>query len=199
MSNRAKKVAKRNKRKLRAKKLKVLRSPNPRNCGSCMACCVVFPVHDLPGYDGVKEAGTPCHHLTTNEEARCGIHGDPSRPPVCGNYKCLWLYDSESPKRVFWAQDRPDLSGVIFDLADKSHPAVKSLKKPVVVARPADGATFETEAAQEAIERALARGFVVAKVLGKMNYEFVSPTPEDASKIAKLYDELPDFKLAPMG
>lgn len=189
---RAKKVQKR-KAKLK-KRLTVLNSPiKPRACGSCFECCVHFVVDDLPGYDGVKPAGTPCKWLTDNEQARCGTYTD--RPPVCGDYRCLWLHDGDQRGRLFFAEDRPDKLGIIFDLTEANHPATKALKRPVMIARPARAGAFDSDAAKALFRRFMERGHVLVLLRTPTEYEFISADIRDAQKVAEVYDKLPTFEV----
>ena len=191
---RAKKVQKRKAKK--RKKLKVLnRTSRPRECGECAECCIHFPVKGLPGHGEVKPAGTPCMHLTYNTTARCGIYKDPEKPHVCDYYKCLWLYDGASPKRHFFADDRPDILGVIFDLVGGDHPATKALKKPVLVARPTFPESLDTDHARSVYDRFLEKGYVIVLFRGEKNFEFLSFDARDAEIVRRVYEELPDFKV----
>lgn len=190
------KAKKAQKRKAKLKKrLQVANRPaKPRACGPCFGCCVHFPVEGLPDYEGVKPAGEPCKHLTDNEEARCGSYTN--RPPVCGAYKCLWLWDGGTKKqRTFYKEDRPDLSGVIFDLTDSDHPATVALRRPVMVARAIREGGLDTEKGQALIDKFLALGMVVALVRGHMEYEFRAANRHDAAVVAAVYSDLPKFKV----
>jgi len=196
--NRAKKVQKRKAKK--KKHLQVLNRPSrPRACGDCMECCQHFPVIGLPGYEdlenGIKPAGTACMHLTENPEARCGIYTDPKKPPVCDDYKCLWLWDGEAKKRTFFADDRPDISGVIFGLTGPDHPASKALKKPIMVVRPTRDGALDGDHARTMYNRFLDAGRVLVLIRGPKDYEFLAANPVEAQVVAAVYKELPHFKV----
>jgi len=49
----------------------------------CAACCTAPSISSpIPGMPQGKPAGVPCVQL--DEQLRCRIFGDPSRPAVCG-------------------------------------------------------------------------------------------------------------------
>jgi hypothetical protein len=89
-----------------------------RICGSCRACCIVFPLPVLE-----KPAHTPCRHLCA---AGCGIHGR-EQPEVCREYTCRWLDHEELPEEY-----RPDRVGVV--VTDSGEIRVKDRTLPVLVA-----------------------------------------------------------------
>ena len=70
-----------------------------RSCGKCRLCCKAFPV---PAFD--KPAGVWCRHAC---DKGCAIY-DQGRPPVCTDFRCLWLDGALSEKM------RPDKCGCIF-------------------------------------------------------------------------------------
>lgn len=190
--NKAKKALKR-KAKLK-KRLQVLNRPaKPRACGPCFACCVHFPVDGLPGYEGVKPAGEPCKHLTEDESARCGSYTD--RPPVCGAYKCMWLWDGEAKNRLFYKEDRPDQSGIVFDLTENNHPAAIAIGRPIMVARSVREGSLDTVEGVKLLNKFLDRGMVIALVRGHMSYEFLAHNKRDANIVAAVYADLPKFKV----
>ena len=49
----------------------------------CAACCIAPSISSaIPGMPNGKPAGVPCIQL--DEQLRCKIFGQPSRPAVCG-------------------------------------------------------------------------------------------------------------------
>lgn len=77
--------------------------PKPsRSCGGCQACCIAPALPEL-----AKPVHTPCFHLGSRG---CDIYSDPSRPRVCGAYRCLWLDGAMGD------DERPDKLGVIFEV-----------------------------------------------------------------------------------
>lgn len=88
------KVAKRRKREAA-----FAAKPKDRVCGGCKLCCYVYP---LPEF--AKRTGTWCKHICA---AGCAIHDQP-RPPVCTDFKCLWLLCPAIPSRY-----RPDQIGIV--------------------------------------------------------------------------------------
>lgn len=72
-----------------------------RTCGPCQACCRAkqIPALQLPAW-------TDCPH---QRPAGCGIYAE--RPEGCRRYTCAWVDG--------WgeADDRPDLLGVLFEMA----------------------------------------------------------------------------------
>lgn len=52
----------------------------------CGACCIATSISSaIPGMPNGKPAGVPCIQL--DNEMRCKIFDQPSRPAVCGNLK----------------------------------------------------------------------------------------------------------------
>jgi len=165
-----------------------------RECGPCFECCMFFPVKGLPGYDGFKPGGETCKWVTDNEHARCETYD--SRPPVCGAYACVWLKDGETGRRVFVANERPDLIGIMFDLTPAEHVATKALGgRPVLIARGLRDDVFEEPAAMRCVERMMKRGHVVALHKGTGEYDFMAYRREDAEKVARAYDKEKYFKV----
>lgn len=80
-----------------------------RTCGECGVCCD-RPEVEGPGFH--KPAHTPCQHLASGGENRCKVFGTEARPPVCGQFKCSWLYGFGLDS------DRPDKSGVLCSLSE---------------------------------------------------------------------------------
>jgi hypothetical protein len=54
-----------------------------------------------------KAAGVACEHLAPGGEG-CACYA--TRPPECGAYQCRWLLGDFRP------EDRPDRTGVLFDV-----------------------------------------------------------------------------------
>ena len=75
--------------------------PEPRECGTCFACCVYIGVEELR-----KHAGTSCTKLNGSKENRCGIYK--TKPQACSTYKCAHLQGFEVP--------RPDIAGYIINI-----------------------------------------------------------------------------------
>lgn len=184
------------KRKAKQKKrfLKTItRTAKTRECGPCYGCCKVYSIEGLPEYEALKPSGEVCKHVTDNENARCGIYA--SRPNTCRVYKCLWMRDGDSPKRLFYADERPDKVGIVFDLTDIDHPASKAVKRPIMVARPLREGVFEEEGAKRLIRRMMGMQQVVVLLHGPKDYEFMAADVRDAQKVAEAYSKLPDFKI----
>ena len=79
-----------------------------RSCGDCSMCCEGFLAADIHGYQMMQ--GVPCHFKAQSSEGCCSIYDN--RPPVCVNYKCLYML---SPKQVpEWM--KPNRSDVILGL-----------------------------------------------------------------------------------
>jgi hypothetical protein len=66
-----------------------------RTCGECTLCCKLPRIDELE-----KPSWTWCKHCVIGKG--CGIYGN--HPPVCKDFRCLWLDDLELPDE--W---RPDL------------------------------------------------------------------------------------------
>lgn len=73
---------------------------NPRECGTCKACCTAEGVHEL-----YKRPGEPCQFLCASG---CGNYE--KRPPSCQQFDCLWL------QGVFEEDARPDVREVVFSM-----------------------------------------------------------------------------------
>jgi hypothetical protein len=80
-----------------------------RDCGSCVACCVVLRV-DAPGL--TKEAGVMCGHCSGSS---CTIYD--KRPETCRNFFCLWRRVGSMPDAL-----RPDRIGVMFTIEENPAP-----------------------------------------------------------------------------
>lgn len=69
-----------------------------RECGSCDVCCSRYRVDEL----GLK-MGQGCE-LLNKASGGCSIHSQPFKPPVCTDYRCLWLLghyaDDQRPDQV---------------------------------------------------------------------------------------------------
>jgi len=94
--------------------------PVIRVCSDCQACCEVMQITETE-----KPAGERCPQQC---EKGCGIYS--RRPSECRIFKCLWLAETD-PKlmkyarfrkapRIFSAQDRPDISGLLFHAPDET-------------------------------------------------------------------------------
>jgi len=55
-----------------------------RSCDGCTLCCKLFPVPALE-----KPANVWCKHCI--KDTGCGIHTDPSRPELCGQFLCGYI------------------------------------------------------------------------------------------------------------
>ena len=75
----------------------------PRQCDTCMACCVCLPIPAGEIGPGAKPAGVRCLH---RDDAGCRIYS--RRPKLCVDFRCAWLCDWSWP--LSW---RPDHSGVM--------------------------------------------------------------------------------------
>lgn len=107
-----------------------------RTCGPCEACCTVLSVEEIgKGADTVcphqlSDLGTQVRQVATGSlpaASGCAIYK--TRPGGCRTFMCLWLAEG-SPRltkyarhrkapNLFRANERPDLSGLIF------HPPAK--------------------------------------------------------------------------
>lgn len=76
-----------------------------RTCGDCQVCCFMYTVSAIR-----KEAHTPCPEAC---ESGCRLYASPHRPRLCVTYQCGWL------RGVGFAGDRPDLSGVLYQVNEK--------------------------------------------------------------------------------
>lgn len=73
----------------------------PRSCGACDACCVIYSI-DEPGLR--KAQHERCAHARGADG--CAVYE--TRPKTCRDFVCLWL------KGLGAEGDRPDLSGYIM-------------------------------------------------------------------------------------
>lgn len=71
-----------------------------RRCGDCKLCCYVYPIPEL-----AKRRRTWCRYACPQG---CAIH-DQERPPVCTEFKCMWLAMPTIPERF-----RPDRIGCVY-------------------------------------------------------------------------------------
>ncbi len=100
MARRKRKAAKRNEQERR------FRSQIRRTCGGCKLCCYVYGIPEL-----AKERRQWCKYVC---QRGCSLHEQP-RPPVCTQFRCLWLTHPEIPDRY-----RPDPIGcVAYDHGDR--------------------------------------------------------------------------------
>jgi hypothetical protein len=74
-----------------------------RQCGSCQACCICFPIPAGQIGPGSKPAGVACPHLG---EHGCRCYAQ--RPQLCKDFRCAWHADASWPDP--W---RPDRSGLV--------------------------------------------------------------------------------------
>jgi Fe-S-cluster containining protein len=91
------------------------RSPPPRACGECTACCTVYYIDGLWPESPRWEA---CQHARPGApEGGCGIYA--RRPASCKVYRCMWLDG--------WGEeaDRPDRLGLVLDF-DPPRPRIDS-------------------------------------------------------------------------
>ena len=88
-----------------------------RVCGECSLCCTVLRVDPL-----AKLAGTPCTHLGRGG-AGCSIYA--ARPPICREYRCLWLRGGLAP------EDRPDRLGAVLDLWARGTDVRLDIRQPL--------------------------------------------------------------------
>jgi hypothetical protein len=107
----------------------------------------------------------------------------------------MWLWDGEAKNRLFYKEDRPDQSGVIFDLTENDHPAAIAIGRPIMVARPVREGALDTPLGIQLLNKFLDRGMVVALVRGPMSYEFLAHNKRDAEIVATVYEDLPKFKV----
>lgn len=77
------------------------------HCGTCTACCRVYAI---PALD--KPAGKWCEHCAVGQG--CKIYDQ--RPPLCSEFKCVWLEIQESGKRIS-DELRPDRCKVVFSMS----------------------------------------------------------------------------------
>ena len=104
MRRRGKRIARRNRknqdRNERQRKYRV--QSRKRTCGGCNLCCFTYPLPELE--KGRREW---CKHVCPNG---CSLHNQP-RPPVCEEFKCMWLRNPTVPDRY-----RPDRIGCVASL-----------------------------------------------------------------------------------
>lgn len=98
--------------------------PPGRDCGSCTLCCKLFPVPELE-----KPAGRWCRHIAQGRG--CGIHA--TRPQVCRDFFCQWVYNSELGPE--W---KPEVSRFVLSI----YPGSNSL---VVTVDPSNPAAWRGE------------------------------------------------------
>jgi Fe-S-cluster containining protein len=73
-----------------------------RECGTCTLCCKVMRVDELE-----SPAGQWCKHCSPGKG--CGIHA--TRPPVCREFFCIWMY-----KKEIGPEWKPEKSKIILTL-----------------------------------------------------------------------------------
>jgi hypothetical protein len=191
---RSEKNKKRKARKKRAELRIASRVRKPRACGPCYSCCKVFPVKGLPEYEGEKPEGTTCKWVTDNEEFRCGTYTN--RPPVCGKYECVWIHDGRQKQRLFFANERPDILGVLFDLSGPEHLATKALGgRPVLIAREFREGAYETAEVKTTFNRFLDLGKVIVTIPKKGEYNYLAQNQADAQAVALAYKKMRLFKV----
>lgn len=76
----------------------------PRVCGSCSWCCIALSISKEHG-EIAKPEWEPCRFLG---KKGCSRHFDPTRPALCGSFRCLWL-DGACDQ-----YDRPDTCGILL-------------------------------------------------------------------------------------
>lgn len=130
-----------------------------RSCGDCTACCTVIGVADLK-----KPEWTLCQHCSPKRTSRavpgCKIYA--TRPQPCRDYHCLWTLGMG--KRTH----RPDLLGIIFDVAlktDLQRDLLKAIEVhydvPAMLAREVWPGAFGTEDGKKALRSIQQRAVVV--------------------------------------
>jgi hypothetical protein len=87
-----------------SKGLKIVR--DFAKCGACRACCTLLSIDEMG-----KKAHEPCGSLC---KEGCGIYE--TRPDVCRRFQCCWSMGI-GPSKL---EDRPDRSGVLLYLSDKT-------------------------------------------------------------------------------
>lgn len=92
-----------------------------RDCGTCVACCVITRV-EAPNF--VKEAGVMCVHCSGRD---CTIYED--RPAPCRTFYCLWRRVGTMPDTL-----RPDRTGVMFTIERVAEPQ-NPFEREFVIAR----------------------------------------------------------------
>lgn len=76
----------------------------------CGACCIALSISSfIPGMPGGKPAGVRCIHL--DDENRCRLFNDPSRPEVCNLFK---------PEPEFCGSNRDEALRILAGLSDIS-------------------------------------------------------------------------------
>ena len=89
-----------------------------KSCGPCTHCCKVLHIEELK-----KPAGPLCVNCMSG--GGCGIYL--TRPPVCREYECQWLWDRNLPPTM-----RPDKVGTLLmdDPDSDEYHAVCEIEKP---------------------------------------------------------------------
>lgn len=78
-----------------------------RTCGSCTACCRVYPIPALN-----KPTGKWCQHCDVGKG--CKIYEQ--RPKMCADYECSWLVTQHNPEDQRMPPEmRPDRCKVVFN------------------------------------------------------------------------------------
>jgi uncharacterized protein len=89
-----------------------------KSCGPCTHCCKVLYIEELK-----KPAGPICSNCIVG--GGCAIYD--TRPPVCRDYECQWLWDRNLPATM-----RPDKVGTLLmdDPDSDEYHAVCEIEKP---------------------------------------------------------------------
>ena len=77
-----------------------------RQCGSCTKCCDGWLSAKIYDFEIGEEIGCPLRI----RGGGCSVHTDPSRPHICGEFRCVWLRN-EKDFLPDWM--RPDISNQI--------------------------------------------------------------------------------------
>lgn len=97
-----------------------------RSCGSCTLCCTVQGIKEgMPGTpNGEKLPNVPCPYAKVHAPSCGGCSIYETRPSECSGYVCMWI------EGLGGAADRPDKTGVLFEVHDQEDPT-----RPFVAAR----------------------------------------------------------------
>ena len=122
-----------------------------RTCGACSACCYVL---------GVERIGKPGWQACSlhKKGKGCTVHGKEERPLECSTYECLWLAGLGERR------DRPDRSGLIFDVPDSilTNPLYQGIR--TMICREAVPGAIESKRGQQLLSRLRENNTVVLLV-----------------------------------